>query len=188
MTGTHTQNGVTYVERNYKCLDCDWAWNQICVKGDATDTPSCPNCKGVDKNRFIPAGKNEKIKSKVAKKRPKDIGIDWDNPKINYRTQKQTNLKKAAGMAYEEAQKQGFTDMRDSGLRNGDICAPPLNSLVSTVQDKVFGGGWSGGTAPQYAGANPVDAGGKAALGALQGGIINGKVRDPLNGVGNYRK
>jgi hypothetical protein len=186
MTGAVTQNGITYVERDYKCLDCDWTWNQVCVKGDNADIPSCPNCANINRQRFAAPGRHEEIKSKTGKRKPKkNPNVKPGMPAYNPRGQRQ---KKAADMAFGEAQKQGFSDMRDSGLRNGDICAPPLNTLVSNVQDKIFGGGWSGGTAPAYSGAHPVDSGGGAAMGALQSGIMKGTVTDTLRGIGSLKK
>lgn len=186
MNSTVTQNGVTYVERDYKCLDCDFAWTQTCVKGDASDKPCCPNCQNLDQHRFVKPARGDEIKKHVAKKRPKK------NPNItpgmpHYSPGGQRKVR-AANMAFDEAKKQGFTDMRDAGLREGDICAPPLNTLVSTVQDKVMGGGWTGGTASPYGGAVATDAGGKQAMGMLQGGIMNGRVADRLSGVGNIKK
>lgn len=186
MTSTVKQNGITYVERDYKCLDCDWAWSQVCVKGDASDIPTCPNCQNIDRMRFSKPLRSEKIKSRTGKNKPKiNPNIKPGMPAYSPRGQR---MKAAANMAFDEAQKQGFTDMRDSGLREGDICAPPLNSLPAMVQDKIFKGGWSGGQAPQYGGPVATDAGGRAALGALQGGIMKGKVPDKLGGVGNIRK
>lgn len=176
MSSTVTQDGITYVERDYKCLDCDWTWTQVCVKGDTSDIPECPNCQNKNRNRLDKPLQGEAIKTKVAKRgRPKK------NPNIipgmpAYSTRARSR-KLAANMAFEEAQKQGFSDMVDSGLREGDICAPKLTSMVAQVQDKVFKGGWTGGTASAYT-ASATPSGGTQTMAALQSGIINGTVQE----------
>lgn len=185
-TSTVTQGGITYVERDYKCLDCDWAWTQTCVKGDAKDIPTCPNCQNVSKHRLAKPSRGEEIKTRTGKRQPKaNPNVKPGMPAYSPKGQR---IKAAANMAYDEAQKQGFTDMRDSGLRQGDICAPPLNSLVSHVQDNVFKSGWTGGGAPTHGAPVATDAGGRQAMNVLQSGIMNGKVRDNLGGVGNFKK
>lgn len=170
---THTQDGVTYVERDYKCLDCDWTWTQTTIKG--ADAPACPNCRNIDRNRFVAPGSGEKIKTKVRGKTPKKKekvpGMPAYNPKGQI-------AKQAAGLAYDECQKQGFTDMIDHGLRNGDIAAPKLTSLVAQVQDNVFKGGWTGGTAPAYAGRSPVEHNGKEVMGEFQRGLAGNQIPD----------
>lgn len=188
MTTTTKQNGITYVERDYKCLDCDWAWTQVCIKGDPNDKPVCPNCQNIERGRLTTPSRGEEIKSKTGKKIPKRSGKIAVKPGMPAYSPRAASRKEAANLAFDEAQKQGFTDMKDSNLREGDLCAPPLTSLVSTVQDKVFHGGWTGGQSANYSGGPATDAGGASAMANLQSGLMKGGIPDKLGGVGNLKK
>lgn len=164
---TVSREGITWVTRGYQCLDCDWSWKQTCRKDEPLEA-ECPECHNALKHRMNTAKTCAVKDSRLHGEQPpaRKTKVTPGAPAI--RSSKGRAALAAADMAFNEAQKMGFSDMRDSGLRNGDICAPPVNNIVSQVQDKMFGGGWRGSSG---AGAGPGDTGGRAALGMMTNGM-----------------
>lgn len=164
---TTVREGGTWVTRGYKCLDCDWSWKHTSRK-DEPLAAECPECKNAAKHRMNTAKTRDVTDPRMHGEQPpaRKDKVKPGAPAI--RGSKGRAALAAADMAFNEAQKMGFSDMRDSQLRAGDICAPPVNNIVSQVQDKMFGGGWRGSSG---AGVGPGDTGGQAALGMVTKGM-----------------
>lgn len=187
MTTTTKIDGITYVERNYSCLDCDWTWSHVTIKGDTTPI-GCPECAKQEKPRVMVISDHEEIKDKVVrgKGRPKSkIPPLKPGEFPSIQTVKSTHRKKAVEMAYSEMEQRGFSNMADNA-REGDIYAPKLDNAVTRAMDMMkgtpgmgatgFTGDYKGGTVSTA----PGEAGGAAALDGLKSGLRNGQISDKL--------
>lgn len=187
MATTTTQDGITYVERNYQCHDCDWSWKHITVKGDQTPV-GCPQCEQVEKQRLsvisdISPVKDKtrrgagKPKSKIPKLKPGEF------PAIQ--TMTSSHRQKAVDIAYSEMEQRGFTNMSDSA-QLGDVHAPKLDNAVTRAMDimnKTPGGMATGFTGDYKGGAVatiPGETGGNVALDGLRNGLQQGQIPDRL--------
>lgn len=176
-------DGVKYVERNYKCIDCDWSWSQVTTEG--APMQGCPECHNVKTRDFtvLPDHATVKSKKKIGPKLPASKKKEKWNP-AGGKAPSYSNgfMKKAAAYAFEEAQKQGATDMIDSGLREGDISAPPINNAVTHAMEKGFGmkNGWTGNEVPMNAVPSAGDNAGATAMRELQQGLQSNQLPDML--------
>lgn len=151
------------IERKYECLECALTWLVFHEK-ESEPVPPCPVCSA-GKNLIVRTKKEPKLKvGKPMRKLAKEKrGMPMiGNPIYN----------KIGKEALKIAEAAGFSNFRDEGLREGDISAPPLTSLVAQVQDNMMGGGWNGNHTAMIPGARAADTGGNSTLSALQAGKV----------------
>lgn len=182
MTTITKIDGVKYVERNYKCYDCQHTWSQVTT--EHAPLQECPNCANNQTKGFgiIPDNEKVKHKKKLGPKVPTKKTEKWNPAGGKAPGYSNGLIMKAANMAFEEAQKQGATDMMDTNIREGDISAPKINNAVTHTLEKGFGmtSGWTGNSVPMGAILNRGDSAGATALGELQSGLMSGQRPDML--------
>lgn len=174
MTTTTTQDGVTYVERNYVCHDCSWSWTEVTIKG--AKVSECPECEKSEKIRVQPYGEPVKDTKVRGAKKPKSKTKPLDFAAGKAPAITNGYMKKATAIAFKEMEQRGFTDMNDTNLRNGDISAPPINNSVTMAMDLMnrnsasFGGKTAGFTGDFQAGPGASASDGSSVLREIQAG------------------
>jgi predicted nucleic acid-binding Zn-ribbon protein len=181
----------------YECEKCSSNWYHLYNAGDAENQTACPKCEKKKKsNKPFWLGKEFRCESDNKSVRGCGFVFSYDGDVMFHecpncgkflakrivvttavRGERARNTLKAADMAFEEAKKQGFSDMKDSGLRVGEVGAPPINNLITQTMGATGNMGWTGGR-PVLPGMAHSDVGGNAALENLQKSIQSGSMPD----------
>jgi predicted nucleic acid-binding Zn-ribbon protein len=190
---------MSKVLAKYACDKCGCSWHYLYDENEARENVPCPECekrknkkKPFYSSKFFFCGHIEKSKGCGFRfaSNSKFMFLECPNCKVNQakreaestavRGEKGRNIMLATELAYGEAQKQGFSDMQDSGMRQGDIAAPPLQNAVTFAMEKMkMNTGWTGGEAV-IPGMSHGDVGGNAALQTLQNGLMSGNIPDMI--------
>jgi DNA-directed RNA polymerase subunit RPC12/RpoP len=182
MSRVTTIDGIKYVQRKYKCYDCGWSWEQVTT----SDQPmqSCPHCANQEKYKLAAIGSEEEIKDKrkhgpkIPKSRVKKLDFAGGKaPAV-----RNVAMAKAVSLAENMALSQGFSDIKDTNVREGDTNAPPIDNAVTRVLKQGYGlnSGWTGNEVPGYQGQRQTDTLGIQTLDGLQNDLKTGARPDML--------